>query len=218
LGYLEHDPLRESPVYFTWQLMDWPPPAAVLNGLHIVPSAPADPVTPDPSLTDTLIETPSPNLTAVHSRPQGGGGGPHATLPGQDAKNRKLGLAGETLVLQYERQRLIAAGRQDLADKIIHVAVVEGDTAGYDIRSRNENGTERHIEVKTTMGPASNAFFITPNEIGFSSTHPDSYVLMRVYGYSYASNSANFYRSEGPIFDSFDLTPTEYRAKLLPNR
>ena len=47
----------------------------------------------------------------------------------------------------------------------MHLAVVEGDSAGYDVRSFNVDGTERHIEVKTTGGPATNAFFISPNEV-----------------------------------------------------
>jgi hypothetical protein len=125
-----------------------------------------------------------------------------------------LGLAGEKLVLNHERQRLIEGGRADLADRVIHVSVVEGDSAGYDIKSFNLGGTERHIEVKTTSGPASNAFYITPNEIAFADTHPDSYVLYRVYAYAKDTNSANFYRQHGPISRSFALTPTEYRTRL----
>ena len=46
----------------------------------------------------------------------GPGVGKHAYLLGQDAKNRKLGLAGENLVLKYEHDRLTAAGRMDLAE------------------------------------------------------------------------------------------------------
>lgn len=214
LGYLEHDPTREAPVHFTWQLMDWPPPSAVLDGLGIAPSPPADPVAPSDDTRDTLTQTPPPRVrTGLSGRP---GGGTHATLPGQDARNHELGLAGEKLALLYERQRLIAAGCPDLADKIVHVAVVEGDSAGYDIRSFNADGTDRHVEVKTTGGPASNAFFISPNEIEFSSSHPGTYVLMRIYAYSQVSNSGNFYERTGPIAGSFSLTPTEYRARLLP--
>ena len=37
LGYLDHDPNREAPVYFTWQLMNWPPPNEVTLGLNVVP-------------------------------------------------------------------------------------------------------------------------------------------------------------------------------------
>ena len=214
LGYLEHDPGREAPVHFAWQLMDWPPPNSVLGGLGIAPAPGSEPTAPMQPTQNTLTEMPPPQ---VRSGAKGGRvGGRKATLPGQDAKNRTLGLAGERLVISHERQRLIHAGRQDLADKIVHVAVVLGDSAGYDIHSFNADGTDRHIEVKTTAGPPSNAFFISPNEVRFSDEHPDSYVLLRVHGYDKATNSANYYEKHGPIADSFGLAPSEYRAKLLP--
>lgn len=212
LGYLDHDPSREKPVFFTWQLVDWPPPPGVLESLDLKPSAPADPVTPNTSAPNTLVQTDPPTVRRLSSAP--GRLGKRATLPGQDARNRRLGAAGENLVLDYERERLIRAGRNDLADKIIHVAIIEGDSAGYDIRSFNIDGTDRHIEVKTTAGPATNAFYISPNEIAFSEAHPDSYVLMRLFAYSYNTNSANFYEQYGPIERYFDLTPTEFRARL----
>jgi hypothetical protein len=123
--------------------------------------------------------------------------------PGRSWTNRKLGLAGEHLVLDHERERLLTAGRSDLAPNIIDVAVVEGDSAGYDIRSFNLEGSDRHIEVKTTGGPASNAFFVSPNEITFSASHASWYVLLRLNGYSAATNSANYYERSGPILDSF---------------
>ena len=119
-------------------------------------------------------------------------------------------------MITYERARLIQAGCTDLAQRIVHVAVVEGDSAGYDVCSFNVDGTERHIEVKTTGGPATNAFFISPNEVRHSRNHADTHVLMRVYGYATATNSANYYEHVGFIDDAFGLTPSEYRAKLLP--
>jgi hypothetical protein len=216
LGYLEHDPARERPVYFTWQLMDWPPAAGLMESMAIVLAAPADPITPATQEVDTLKQTPPPAV-ATGTGKGGTGGGKKAVLAGQDAKNRKLGLDGELLVITHERARLIQAGRKDLADRIVHVAVVEGDSAGYDVRSFNVDGTERHIEVKTTGGPATNAFFISPNEVTYSVNHPDTYVLMRLYGYVAATNSANYYEQVGSIEDSFGLTPSEYRAKLLPS-
>ena len=99
----------------------------------------------------------------------------------------------------------------------VAVAVVEGDSAGYDVRSFNVDGTERHIEVKTTGGPATNAFFISPNEVTYSVNHPDTYLLMRLYGYVAATNSASYYEQLVLIKDSFGLTPSEYRANLLPS-
>jgi hypothetical protein len=215
LGYLDHDPGREEPVYFTWQLMDWAPADSVLMTLGIVPTSPVGTISPASSAKDQLTQTPPPSV-AAHPGIGGGGGRKQAVLPGQDARNRKLGLAGEQLVLKAEAERLRAAGRPDLANKIVHVSVVEGDSAGYDIKSYNLDDSVRHIEVKTTRGPASNAFYISPNEITFSKTHPDTYVLLRVYAYESATNSANYYEVSGNIETSFGLTATEYRAKLLP--
>ena len=85
-----------------------------------------------------------------------------------------MGLAGERLVLGLERQRLIADGRPDLAERVVHVAVVEGDAAGYDIRSYEHDGTPRLIEVKTTRGAATAAFFVSPNEIALSRARADN--------------------------------------------
>lgn len=217
LGYLDHDPTREAPVYFTWQLMDWPAPPAVVSDLQVVLSDPAEPTTPFAPAQGGLTMTDPPTVAAgAGGVGSSSGGGKKATLPGQDARNAKLGLAGEKLVLKHERQRLEEAGRPDLAQSLVHVAVVEGDSAGYDIRSFNVDGTHRHIEVKTTRGPASNAFFVSPNEITFSTGHPDSYVLLRVYGYSYDTDSANYYELLGSVAEWFRLTPSEFRARLLP--
>ncbi|MEX5271498.1 DUF3427 domain-containing protein [Kocuria sabuli] len=212
LGYLGHDLTREKPVFFTWQLLSWPPPASVLRSLALEPSTPKNPVRSSGTATNTLIKTDPP--TVGRGSAMSKGLNRHATLLGQDARNHRLGSAGEKLVLQYERERLIQAGRIDLASRIIHVARVEGDSAGYDIRSFNADGTDRHIEVKTTTGPSTNAFYITPNEIKFSEDHPISYVLMRLYAYSQDANGAKFYEQHGPIGRYFDLTPTEYRARV----
>lgn len=216
LGYLEHDRTRERPVHFRWQLMDWPAPDAVLASLNIVPSPPATPApAPAPPSKNQLIQTPPP-VVAQQPASGGAGGSAQPVLPGQDAKNRALGLAGELLVLHNERDNLVAAGRADLAAKVVHVAVVEGDRAGYDIRSYREDGTVRHIEVKTTAGPSTNAFYISPSEVSFSDDHPKTYVLLRVFGYEAATNSANFYEIVGSVGNAFNLTPSEYRARLLP--
>jgi hypothetical protein len=64
-----------------------------------------------------------------------------------------LGDAGELLVLEREKRRLVAAGRTDLAAAVLHTATVEGDGAGFDIRSFFLDGRPRFIEVKTTTGP-----------------------------------------------------------------
>lgn len=86
----------------------------------------------------------------------------------RDARNRALGRKGEELVLHYERRRLIAGGRQDLADKLEWTSEERGHGAGYDVASFELDGRERLIEVKTTNGSARTPFYLSENELDFS--------------------------------------------------
>ncbi len=187
LGYLAHDNQREHPVHFQWQLMDWAPPATVLTYLGVT-SAPTPTAGPQPPLgPGGLKQVPMPAAPGSGGRGTTSFGANRQPVhPDQGARNAKLGLAGELLVLRMERDRLVAAGRGDLASQVVHVAKVEGDSAGYDIRSFASDSNFRYIEVKTTSGAATTAFFITPNEIDFSARHPNEYVLLRVFSYDAA--------------------------------
>jgi hypothetical protein len=84
------------------------------------------------------------------------------------AKNRNQAITGgkgESLVLAYEQSRLSDAGRQDLADKVIRVSA-EDDGAGYDIKSYNDDGTDRYVEVKTSAKKSAGVrFFMSANEM-----------------------------------------------------
>ena len=100
----------------------------------------------------------------------------------------------------------------------MHVAAVEGDAAGYDIRSYEHDGTPRLIEVKTTRGAATAAFFVSPNEIALSRARADNYILIRVFGYEGPKNSASYYQVRGALDDNFDFRPAAYRASLLPGQ
>jgi Domain of unknown function (DUF3883) len=131
-----------------------------------------------------------------------------------DAETRALGLAGERLVMERERRRLLAAGHADLAGKVVHTALAEGDGAGFDIALCFADGRTKFVEVKTTTGPKDTDFLITANEVKFSATHPDSYELCRVFLYNIRLNRGHCYSILGDITKRFRLSPTEYRAKL----
>jgi Domain of unknown function (DUF3883) len=217
LGYLSHDLDREAPVHFQWQLMDWPPPAGTLETLGIETSPSTEnyyPPTAD--RTGQLVKTERPVVS-----PRGGRGTgrfvarKEVVHPDRDARNSTLGLAGERLVLRHEAETLTRAGRPDLAERIVHVAVIEGDSAGYDVKSFEADGSPRFIEVKTTRGPALTAFFVSPNQVEFSSKHSDTYVLIRVFDYSDRTDSGRYYEVHGPLTDTFRLDATEFRASLV---
>ena len=217
LGYLSHDSQRENPVHFQWQLMNWPAPVTRLSslGVELEPRTEARTVDGRPAQAASLTRVAAPNRQASNGRDSNAfRKSKQVTLPDQDARNSKLGLAGETLVLNYEVERLRSSGRDDLADRVRHVSILEGDSAGYDIRSFETTGSERYLEVKTTRGSATAAFFVSPNQIAVSQRHPSEFVLVRVFDYQAKSQSAKFFELPGALDGHLDLKPSEYRAML----
>ena len=109
---------------------------------------------------------------------------------------------------------LTRENRSDLAEKVVHVSIVEGDSAGYDIRSFTSDGTTKFIEVKSTKGTSSSPFFISPNEVEFSKKNSDSYYLYRVFELDASNNSAKVYVIHGDLSKQLDLRPTQFIAEL----
>ncbi|MBU2445684.1 MAG: DUF3883 domain-containing protein [Bacteroidetes bacterium] len=133
----------------------------------------------------------------------------------RELKNIQLGRAGELLVMNYECEILVSGGRKDLAQKIIHVSELEGDGAGYDIKSFQLDGKTKYIEVKTTRGSANTPFFITWTELEFSKQNYDDYYLYRVFDFDSASNSGRLFVVQGKVNDSFNLSPTIFRGSRV---
>ena len=78
-------------------------------------------------------------------------------------QSKKIGLAGEEHVYEYEYNKLKSLNKKDLADKIKkHFEVYE--YPGWDITSFDKNGNKIYIEVKSTKGTAINLLEITNNE------------------------------------------------------
>jgi hypothetical protein len=102
----------------------------------------------------------------------------------RDQLNRSLGLAGEQLIYEREKQILINEDRKDLARKVRWVSQEDGDGAGYDIRSYDTSGAERWIEVKTTRGGSTTPFYLTRNENEVAKERPDAFRLYRVHDFS----------------------------------
>lgn len=216
LGYIAHDEAREQPVWFHWQLLDWPPPGGVeadLVGAADRPTFAHNGSESAGATTAKLTECDPPGRT--HRQRRNGTTFKARRLaihPDQDARNRRLGRAGELLVLRAEKDRLVAAGRDDLSAKVAHVAAIEGDGAGYDIKSFTIDGEVRHLEVKTTRSGPASAFYISPNEVAFSNENPGTFVLVRVFWFDMKSGSGSCYRVPGSASAAFSLTPSEYRA------
>ena len=130
----------------------------------------------------------------------------HATV---DAANRDLGKRGEQWVRDQEVRRLRDAGYPRLAEQVRWVADDEGDGHGYDIESRNEDGTRRFIEVKTTNGGIRTPFIVTANELEVSQELGEAYHLFRVFGFE---TDPHFFVLTGDITSCAHLEPTHFRA------
>lgn len=101
----------------------------------------------------------------------------------QEQQNRKLGFLGEEMALKYEKWQLTISGKENLADQVIWISNEEGDGAGFDILSRNLNGTDKYIEVKTTKLGKETPFFFSRNELLFSQSKSHDYHLYRLFNF-----------------------------------
>jgi hypothetical protein len=129
----------------------------------------------------------------------------------RDFRNRKLGRDGEELVIQFERERLKQRDRPDLAKKIRWISEEDGDGAGYDILSFDEKGRERFLEVKTTVGSDTTPFYITRNELSFSSERPEAFRLCRVFDFSIRPR---MFELAPPLRNFVHLSPLSYEASF----
>lgn len=130
-----------------------------------------------------------------------------------ETANRSLGLAGEMFALEFEKRRLTFEGREDLARKIEHVSMTQGDGLGFDVRSYSADGSERMIEVKTTAYGIHTPFFVSANEVIRSADLCDRYWVYRVFNFR---SGPKLFVIQGSISTSFALAPSIYIATILP--
>ena len=127
----------------------------------------------------------------------------------REQNNRLLGEQGEQLVINYERWRLIKAGKEDLVDKIEWISKNLGDGTGYDILSKNINGSDRYIEVKTTKLSKETPFYLTKTELSFASLKRNNFYLYRVFNFD---SKPQFFIRQGEYGGFCNLEPVTFRA------
>jgi len=111
----------------------------------------------------------------------------------REQRNSKLGMLGEELVFEYERWNLNTSGKNNLADQVQWISREEGDGAGFDILSRNVDGSDKYIEVKTTRLGKETPFFFSRNELSFSKKQSNHYHLYRLFDFE--QNSRMFVKN-----------------------
>jgi hypothetical protein len=130
----------------------------------------------------------------------------------RDARNRALGRAGEERVLAHEQANLRAIGRTDLAERVRWVSHLDGDGAGYDIRSFETDGRDRLIEVKTTNGWERTPFYITRNELAVAEARQANWRLVRLWNFT---RKPQAYELRPPLAGHVSLMATSFQADLL---
>ena len=103
-------------------------------GIRVDPPVPSPASVREPPAEYAVPRRPAPTINYLH----------------MEALNRSLGDAGEALVMEFERARLLGEGKDHLARNVEQVSKTVGDHAGFDIHSYEANGRDRFIEVKTT--------------------------------------------------------------------
>lgn len=130
----------------------------------------------------------------------------------QESRNRSLGHAGETMVLELEARRLHEAGKKALSERVEHVSKTQGDGLGYDILSFEENGEERLIEVKTTGFGQLTPFYVSRNELARSKADADRFRLYRVFDFR---NKPRIFEMRGDIEDHCKPLAVSFIARLI---
>ena len=127
----------------------------------------------------------------------------------REQNNRNLGNSGEELVLEYEKWHLIRSGKEKFADQIRWISKEDGDGAGFDILSKQLNGKDKYIEVKTTKLGKETPFYFSRNELDFSQQHSDSFHLYRLFNFE---DEAKMFIRNGGLDAICHVTPINFRG------
>lgn len=127
----------------------------------------------------------------------------------REQRNRNLGSSGEELVMEFEKWHLIKNGKENLANQIRWISKEDGDGAGFDILSRNLNGKDKYIEVKTTKLGKETPFFFSNNELDFSQKHSDYYHLYRLFNFE---DDAKMFIRNGGLDSICHIVPINFRG------
>lgn len=174
----------------------------LMIGLAERPAAPSGMVLGDPVAVPLDLVVPSTDSRRRRA-------GRFVDFNALESQNTQRGLAGERLVVARERRVLHHLGRPDLAERVRHVSVEDGDGLGFDVQSFDVNGAERFLEVKTTIRSERQPFYVSRNEVQLSVEEPERFTLVRVF---HLERQPGFYELPGSLQASAELVPDSFIA------
>lgn len=130
----------------------------------------------------------------------------------RDAAKREIGRRAQDIAFKSEIKRLLVVGKRKLAQQVKDVS--ENEKLGYDIRSFNEDGTPRYIEVKAIRNWNNLiSFILTDNELQVSRKKINYYFYL-VSDVKSKKPKVEYLLSE-KIADEY-LKPKQYYVNLPP--
>lgn len=127
----------------------------------------------------------------------------------REQQNQKLGFLGEELVIEFEKWNLIHQGKEKFAEQVRWISKEDGDGAGFDILSRNLNGTDKYIEVKTTKLAKETPIFFSKNELDFSVENSGNFHLYRVFNFE---EQAKMFTRNGALNQICRSVPVSFKG------
>lgn len=127
----------------------------------------------------------------------------------KEQRNTSLGMAGEDYILSYEKWNLSRKGKEKLSEQVRWISQEEGDGCGFDILSKNIDGTDKYIEVKTTTLSKETPFFFSRNELLFSQEKTLNYYLYRLYNFE---NTPKLFFKNGGLNSMCQSVPIKFKG------
>lgn len=212
LKYIIHDNIRQNPVYFKWQILEWDfnRTKNILNLCIQQPEFNSDKKKQSLQLTSMPIKLQC-DLSGINTN---GFRSIDINYKTQSEHDVFIGEKGEELVVKYEKEILTSKGLKHLADKVKLTKETLGNNAPYDILSFGDDGIEKYIEVKTTEGSERSPFFFSEREKAYSVIYEKNYYLYRIYDYNDRYNNGKFFILKGRIDNFCNMKAIKYKCDL----
>lgn len=127
----------------------------------------------------------------------------------RESYNSNLSASGERFVMAFERARLREAGQKEKAKEVAWLSQTYGESFGYDIKSFEDDGSERFICVKTTNYGSRFPFTLSVQELERAQQNPKHFYIYRVFQ---MSRGAKVFLLPATQLELRKLQPVAFRA------
>ncbi len=134
----------------------------------------------------------------------------------RDEENRESGDRAEKVVVKYEKDNLMSILKEDLAKQVEQLSLKD-DSLGYDILSFDNDGVQKHIEVKGVRNAPNSkfSFYISNSEMQIACS--DSLYSLYIV-FDYLSEKPMIFKMPSEIFtenvSGINIIPKKYLVEV----